>query len=55
MERRCDNCEWWDRNEERNGGYCQRFPPQCHPDDDGMWPWTDVGDWCGEFKEKATK
>ena len=74
MERRCDNCEWWDMlkaDQIETNGNCRRRAPlfmvsQIYfPEEKADWPWPEIcravfpitakNDWCGEFKEKATK
>lgn len=64
MERRCENCVWWEPNEtERDCGLCRRYPPQLSSRADGryenwklwgetLYPATLNSDWCGEFKPR---
>ena len=63
MERRCDECEWWeyhdDADNDRRLGWCFRYPPQCSEiDRDSIsmaasWPNTLDIHRCGEFKENT--
>jgi len=50
--KKCDNCEWWERNRwdeikyKGRVGECRRYPKTEEHRDDF---------WCGEFKEKEAK
>lgn len=52
-ERRCINCDYFDHEQSKEGGYCRRFPPSSAVD--GVCYFVGVGldDWCGEFKERT--
>lgn len=61
-ERKCENCEFWDRNSgtsfDSHGHTrrpCKRNAPFVIGDSNMLyprWPMTSENDWCGEFKAK---
>jgi len=61
---KCKDCKWWDLLAigERSGE-CRKYAPKylyCDIDknsepvasEDGIWPFTDKNDWCGEFEAR---
>lgn len=57
MEKRCDNCRFWQQIFNLTSrGYCRRYPPQqvseVHSEGrhDARFPYTDGDQWCGEHK-----
>ena len=62
-QRKCANCEWWDRILDHDDGFCRRYAPRAVLDGEGgpmaedgeeldkaAWPVTFNTSWCGEFK-----
>lgn len=51
----CWRCAYFDRkmDEEEDGGFCRRYPPQATGEDVVVWVGVDFMDWCGEFEEDA--
>lgn len=52
----CERCAWWDGEAGGGEGQCLRRAPIAASAADGygaVWPITDAGSWCGEFKESA--
>ena len=54
----CDSCKFWE-SMGAGEGFCRRHSPTCkgvgwgHDDPvDGVWPWTEGHDWCGEWEEQ---
>jgi hypothetical protein len=45
LERRCEHCEFFQYDENRNGD-CKRS----YPNTQGEWPRVSISDWCGEFR-----
>ena len=51
MERRCKNCEFWDKQKQQNYGSCRRNAPIISKEVYyAYWPVTQSKDWCGEFR-----
>jgi len=60
MERRCENCEWFNvyfQPKPPRYGECRRFPPGISLEKEGdwglRWPNMFLSDWCGEFQPTA--
>jgi DNA-directed RNA polymerase alpha subunit len=62
---RCDGCRFWGGFSGGAAvGECRRYPPRldqdrlADPNDDGrfrgVWPETEAGDWCGEFRPSVS-
>ena len=62
MDEACETCKFWEEDRGKFGfGVCRKNAPtpvtrilkRDVSDDDflAMWPVTDCGDWCGEYKE----
>ena len=56
----CGNCRFWNRasggDPRASWGQCRRMPPTLPAVSDeklvhvGVWPHTDLADWCGEWE-----
>jgi len=55
MERKCENCDYWNEAQYQ----CRRYAPRLAFDSNGNdgtdWANTGAVDWCGEFREKGVK
>ena len=40
----CEQCVYWDRDDEDKRGLCRRNPPT----PEWLWVMTDADDWCGQ-------
>lgn len=54
MDAACWRCAYFDRkmDEEEDGGFCRRYPPQATGDNVVVWAGVDYVDWCGEFRDE---
>jgi hypothetical protein len=56
----CSNCRYWEPTGPADRGECRREPPVIDLElsraavvdylDEGHWPMTRAGEWCGEFR-----
>lgn len=50
--RKCSNCMWWQKGENK-WGVCRGGPPHMGQGYQiARWPWTANDDWCGSFRMK---
>ena len=60
--RRCESCEWWDRNQAPAAywGKCRKEPPRAVTEGPyagtvPLWPETKQIDWCGEWSPRKER
>lgn len=55
MKPRCKHCKFWDEMT-AHVGKCRRSEPFINEDDfSGIWPETDLMDWCGDYQCDESK
>jgi hypothetical protein len=52
---KCKDCKWWKKvkTKEAKVGLCKvKSPQNINKYQRGIWPYTDINDWCGEFEKR---
>ncbi|MFO7560087.1 MAG: hypothetical protein R6X10_14735 [Desulfobacterales bacterium] len=51
-EKKCEDCEYWRKDQSTAAGECRRNAPTSGGDRSRYrWPLTEPQDWCGEYGE----
>lgn len=50
-DKKCESCSFWRKKQNKDYGFCHRFPPQATEGGRSDWPETHAMSFCGEHRD----